>query len=244
MEVHAHTHTARKKWTHYFWEFLMLFLAVFCGFLAEYQLEHKIEKDREKKFMLLLVQDIQSDIDSIAKIKIHRAERYLQAMSLHTSLINGEYKSNGADVYYWGRNVSRRQFFLSADGTMQQLKSSGNLRLVRSSQIIQKIIAYDVAYRNYLQQLDIESELVSDYRMSAVRIFDAGKFKTVIGGKNTTRPDGNPQLIDTSLTAINELSNKLNYMMAAQFRLNNLLDGLSKKAVELSGLIKKEYRLK
>ena len=43
MEVHAHTHTSRKKWTHYFWEFLMLFLAVFCGFLAEYQLEHIIE---------------------------------------------------------------------------------------------------------------------------------------------------------------------------------------------------------
>jgi len=32
MEVHAHTHTPRKKWTHYFWEFFMLFL-------AEYQLE-------------------------------------------------------------------------------------------------------------------------------------------------------------------------------------------------------------
>ena len=30
MEVHAHTHTERKKWTHYFWESLMLFLAVFC----------------------------------------------------------------------------------------------------------------------------------------------------------------------------------------------------------------------
>ena len=31
MEVHHHpiaigSHTARKKWTHYFWEFLMLFL--------------------------------------------------------------------------------------------------------------------------------------------------------------------------------------------------------------------------
>jgi hypothetical protein len=24
MEVHAHSHTARKKWTHYFWEFLIL----------------------------------------------------------------------------------------------------------------------------------------------------------------------------------------------------------------------------
>ncbi len=49
MEVHAHTHTARKKWTDYFWEFLMLFLAVFCGFLAEYQLEHKIERASRAK---------------------------------------------------------------------------------------------------------------------------------------------------------------------------------------------------
>ena len=57
MEVHAHTHTARKKWTHYLWEFLMLFLAVFCGFLAEYQLEHKIEKDREVQFIKSLVTD-------------------------------------------------------------------------------------------------------------------------------------------------------------------------------------------
>ena len=42
MEVHPHPHTpsppagrAEKKGTHYLWEFLMLFPAVFCGFLAE-----------------------------------------------------------------------------------------------------------------------------------------------------------------------------------------------------------------
>jgi hypothetical protein len=52
MEVHHHSHTSRKKWTHYFWEFLMLFLAVFCGFLAEYQLEHKIEKDKEWQYII------------------------------------------------------------------------------------------------------------------------------------------------------------------------------------------------
>jgi len=39
MEVHAQTQTPRKKWIHYFCEFLMLFLAVFCGFLAEYKLK-------------------------------------------------------------------------------------------------------------------------------------------------------------------------------------------------------------
>jgi len=69
MEVHAHAHsspdkggTARKKWTHYFWEFLMLFLAVFCGFLAEYQLEHKIEKDREKQYIRSFEEDLDNDI--------------------------------------------------------------------------------------------------------------------------------------------------------------------------------------
>ena len=40
MEVHHHAHHGHEKktWKNYFWEFLMLFLAVFCGFLAEYQL--------------------------------------------------------------------------------------------------------------------------------------------------------------------------------------------------------------
>ena len=48
MEVHHHSHTACKKIAHYIWEFLMLFLAVFCGFLAENQREHMIEHRREK----------------------------------------------------------------------------------------------------------------------------------------------------------------------------------------------------
>ena len=33
MEVHQHAqHGGKKSWKSYFWEFLMLFLAVFCGF--------------------------------------------------------------------------------------------------------------------------------------------------------------------------------------------------------------------
>jgi hypothetical protein len=38
MEVHHHGHVhEKKKWKEYLFQFLMLFLAVFCGFLAEYQ---------------------------------------------------------------------------------------------------------------------------------------------------------------------------------------------------------------
>lgn len=244
MEVHHHSHSSRKKWTHYFWEFLMLFLAVFCGFLAEYQLEHKIEKDREKKFMRLLAQDLQSDIDSIARIKIYRAVKHEQADSLRSSLVNQSYKKNGANVYYWGRDISRRRYFLSADGTMQQLKNSGNLRLIRNQDLAQKIIAYDVTYRSYLRQLDVESDLVTHYRTYAARVFDAGVFQLLSIANIAYKPEGNPQLFDSSPAAINELVNQVNYLMGSQFRLTQILDEMSDKATELLLLIKKEYRLK
>ena len=61
MEVHHHAHTPRKKWTHYFWEFLMLFLAVFCGFLAENQREHMVEHAREKQYMQSMLVDLAAD---------------------------------------------------------------------------------------------------------------------------------------------------------------------------------------
>ena len=244
MEVHAHTHTARKKWMHYFWEFFMLFLAVFCGFLAEYQLEHKIEKQREKKFMQLLVQDLQSDFDSIARIKVHRLERYNQADSLFLSLLNGDYKTNGSNVYYWGRNISRRRFFYSADGTLQQLKNSGSLRLIHKKDIVQKIIAYDVTYRNYIRQLEVEMALVEQYRNTAAGIFNAAYFQRVVTYDFANRPEGNPQLFDSSPAGVNELANKINYLMGGQYRLTQLLDGLSEKAKELMELIKKEYHFK
>jgi len=57
MEVHTHSHTPGKKWTHYFWEFFMMFLAVFCGFLAENQREHIVEGNRAKEYAALLIQD-------------------------------------------------------------------------------------------------------------------------------------------------------------------------------------------
>jgi hypothetical protein len=245
MEVHHHAHHdhGKRNWKSYFWEFLMLFLAVFCGFLAEYQLEHKIERDREKKFIQLLAQDLQSDIDSIDKIKIHRLERHQQADSLLTALKNGSYKTNGANVYYWGRNTSRRRFFYSADGTFQQLKNSGSLRLVGKKDIIQKIIEYDVIYRNYVRQLEVEMMLVEDYRLMAAKIFDAKIFQTISGENISQRPAGNPQLFDDSPASINEFANKINFLAGSQYRLTQLLNSLRFKATEVLAIIKKEYKL-
>src|SRR6185436_6875270 len=83
MEVHHHAHTERKKWTHYLWEFLMLFLAVFGGFLAENQREHYVEHQREKQFVQSLFNDIRSDTTNIVRIITARSakERMLDSLT-------------------------------------------------------------------------------------------------------------------------------------------------------------------
>jgi hypothetical protein len=40
----------------------MLFLAVFCGFIAGYMLEHRIEKEREETYLQSMIEDLKTDM--------------------------------------------------------------------------------------------------------------------------------------------------------------------------------------
>ena len=243
----------------------MLFLAVFCGFLAEYQLEHKIEKNREKQFMVSMIEDLKADTSAISILNEQRSGRLGMYDSLSKAIIKKEYAERGSDFYFWGRNISRRAFFFSADGTMQQLKNSGGLRLISNLTISDKIIAYDVLYRNIMLQQELEEVHLNEYRGLAARIFDAAVFNKMTKGlvsgkagdnsqlKDSTitllsiffeRPADNPQLKDSSPIALNELANKLNYWAAGSLRLLQLLEQLKKMAFELIDSIKNEYHLK
>ena len=85
----------------------MLFLAVFWGFLAEYQLEHKIEKDREKQFINSLVADLQDDEKILLDMT---SSEQLGIASLDTlmDLLNNPSlaKQNGDQLYYVARIYS------------------------------------------------------------------------------------------------------------------------------------------
>ena len=173
MEVHAHTHTARKKWTHYFWEFLMLFLAVFCGFLAEYQLEHKIEKDREKQFMQTMAEDLKSDSAQLNRLIKSRKSRIRELDTLFHIIANDEYLKDGRKVYelyelpYW--DILR---FFPSDRTMQQLKNGGNLRLIRKKNVSNALIKYDVLVRNYKEYESLQAELATQINQHLEKLLD------------------------------------------------------------------------
>src|SRR5687768_17657062 len=106
MEVHTHTHTPRKKWTHYFWEFLMLFLAVFCGFLAENQREHFVEHQREKQYMRSMLDDLKSDTSMFTNNISERQDRLVMIDSLVALLRQPDIGGRLNKAYYYARSIS------------------------------------------------------------------------------------------------------------------------------------------
>lgn len=145
MEVHHHAHTGhgKKTWKEYFWEFLMLFLAVFCGFLAEYQLEHKIERDRLKKFMYDMTKNLEYDRTRIA---INLATNYSLRSSLDSfrneiqqNLLG---KANIKKLYYYAFTASGSGRVVFNKSTITQLRNSGQLRLVENDSLTNEIIDY------------------------------------------------------------------------------------------------------
>ena len=144
MEVHSHSHTERKKWTHYLWEFLMLFLAVFCGFLAENQREHMIENHRVKESMKEVVENLKYDTVRCSKNSESNVEYALGIDSLRSELkkaIAGQ--ANGNALYYfiirYLGEIGQAVFNTSA---ITELKNSGSLRLIENKKIVVDMADY------------------------------------------------------------------------------------------------------
>jgi hypothetical protein len=163
MEVHHHSHTSRKKWTHYFWEFLMLFLAVFCGFLAEYQLEHTIEKQRERQYASTLYEDMKADT-VILKTSLRQISYVTERIDTFRKLVHTEAITSvpSGTWYYFGRFGTRNFQVSLQDATLEQLKNSGGLRYFKNRKVVDAIARYDQACRHMRISLDLQNIIYSD----------------------------------------------------------------------------------
>jgi hypothetical protein len=136
MEVHQHSHTAdpgshrgKKKWTHYFWEFLMLFFAVFCGFLAEYQLEHKIEKDRAKEIAGSLYNDIKKDTLGLNIVLLDFCTQKLNHIDSLLDMLQKKHSLNDTSFSVHTSWLVFINNFFRNNGTYEQMKNSGSLEI-------------------------------------------------------------------------------------------------------------------
>lgn len=248
MELHHHPNLANefKGWKSYMWEFLMLFLAVFAASLAEYQLEHKIERDREKQFIKSLVVDLAADTTNLGKSVRHFGDQNLKldttltrfkqlTVCFNDTLLNSLLNSS---VY-----VS----FINTDRTMQQLKNSGAMRLIRNQLAVNAIMDYDANIKRLVNvSLPILHDMVLHDLLPLIRqtidlqdlIYD---FKTK--SIEQLRKENKTYLLQKDKAKLGELYNAFFYLKGVSANTKEDEIKLKKQAVKLIKLLKKEYDL-
>ena len=248
MEVHHHSHipTSReKKWTHYFWEFFMLFLAVFCGFLAENEREHFVEHQREKQFMRSLIEDLENDTVELkrAMSKADSVIRYTDSVLVFLSSYKMAKQVPIHLASFIGK-AGQRQFLINTDRTSSQLKNSGAMRLIRKKTVSDLILKY----WKQIDETNISLDRYMVYRNSSRElVFKLWVLPEVYRSGFLMSPDSIQQLrvVDqdakkwdelANLTAMSSSITKLSHLVNLQQQLN--------QARNLIMVIKKEYHFK
>ena len=249
MEVHQHTHptsgethTEKKKWTHYFWEFLMLFFAVFCGFLAENQREHYVEHQREKQYISSFLEDLNADIKQLDSLINMRLKRKNVMDSLTYLLDTPDPDFYGKQIYYYSRLLTVNSLFYNNDRTIQQLKNGGNLRLIRKQDVSDAIMAYDHQVRWIGTIISREQEYVLAYVMRMEEIFDSRVFnKMATGTFGFKMPEEEAQLLKKDKLTIQLFMNKIHFLSSANAYLIMTFRELLNKAQQTKAIIEKGY---
>jgi hypothetical protein len=148
MEVHHHSHTDRKKWKHYFWEFLMLFLAVSLGFLVENFREHYVERHRVKQYAFSLRNDLERDTGMI-NIVMGRIQLNIRLTdSLSAYLAGKDVPGVNNLTLFVLSSIDRYPPYTWNRATIEQMKNSGSLRYFTNQDIVRAISEYDAFTRH------------------------------------------------------------------------------------------------
>jgi len=247
MEVHHHTHAGhgKKTWKDYFWEFLMLFLAVFCGFLAEYQLEHVIEHQREKQYLQSLYADLKSD-QEVLSIHIEQVKSGLGMMDSMISILNtpAQLSNNTANLYFFARLAPRIRPLSTNTRTFEQLKNSGNFRLIRDINTSNRVMSYYEKFPQTRLLETINETEFTEYKKLAAKIFDPILFLSSEGKNDEIqRLNYNPPLRTTDKELLQQFSVFAVYMHGTKKGILTNDETLKATGAELIEYLQKEYHL-
>ena len=172
MEVHHHSHTSRKKWTHYFWEFIMLFLAVFAGFLAENQREHYVEDHRAKEYARQMVSDLRRDT-SFLNLLIKDLGSHVTAFDTVNRLFDSVPPVSNQRLLnaVLKQRTTYPQILTST--TFNQMKNSGAIRYFRDTALSRLVSNY---YDRSQSLLNIAIEYANNFFTTDVQSFMLNHF--------------------------------------------------------------------
>jgi len=234
----------------------MLFLAVFCGFMAENIREHKIEQHRAKEFAKSLVQDLQNDTAAITNQK--------KSASIYISVVDSLLKLSKSPLQ--GRKASEFSFYTRFTywtvpvswnrNTFEQVKNSGSLRYFKNGRLLKKMLAYDGIVNDVNSESNANSirgnlllPLINSIMEPALHYELSKHFLIALDTMtNETREaffSYSPSSLENKREKIRELLNMVVVQQRnLQFQINTRWQNAHSLAVELINDLKKEYHLK
>ena len=152
MEVHHSSGSNHnpKKWE----EYLMIFLADTLGFIAENIREHITDVGKEKHYITSIISDLKEDTTNLRQI-IEFDRRQVKGVDsiLKLSHSNMAIDSNRKSFYRFAtRYLFASSTFKSSDATLQQLKSTGDCRLIAKDHVADSLTKYDTGVHNIYDQ--------------------------------------------------------------------------------------------
>ena len=130
----------------------MLFLAVFCGFLAENFREHSVEKKRAHQFLESMLVDVRTNMKNLDSLMVQNRIIIANHDSLVIWLLQDSTTIDRAAFAKKMGAVWMRNFLVRKE-TYEQMKSSGSLRYAGNIEFLKKMMDYEritnfAQYRN------------------------------------------------------------------------------------------------
>lgn len=231
-----------KKPKDYFFDFFMLFLAVTLGFFVNNLNENLSERQREKQYMISLINDLKIDTSDIKEIHTSIARRLKGIDSLMHVLENKDQKDFIQNLYYYSfKYLNSAAFHTSSDRTISQLKSAGGLRLIQKKGESDNIVQYYSTSENV--RYNTEYCLKEFYRIldSEEEIFDFGVLRK--HNSDSLQHIKDLKLLIDEPLRINHFYNQILMYTSALMNYNLLLTDLKKEAESLLSFTRESYNI-
>jgi hypothetical protein len=150
----------------------------------------------------------------------------------------------GNQIYFLARQVFNEQAFFYSDGTIQQLKNAGNLRLLRKRNVVNALLTYEKKVKVLEEWDENDNRTKSTFREMGGKVFNSSELNATMDSEmKFVMPTSNPQLITDDFRVINEVAFQIHYLSKMTKGNSLRAESLKKDAGDLLKLIQVEYKL-
>jgi hypothetical protein len=251
MAVHHHPELGhkKKKFKEYFLEFLMIFLAVTLGFIAENLREKIGDGSKEKKYIESLLQDLKTDT-ALAQNKIKDITLQMYGLDTLELFLSPDINKNDSAIYICYRqsgSLLNENTMIYSNRTITQLVSSGNMRLLRTQAISDQI----TGYYSTVKDVDAQKAFYLDYFHKCLdiyqEIYEFNAYHSRINslGEIVIPPFvyGKMHIATTNASDLKKYKSTIEFTKRIVSSYRTDLEDLDKQANSLIQFLEKEYDL-